>query len=353
MKDTHAPYGAAARRLCTQTLTRALLLVLLLSAFPAQHAAAARANALAPMSPGNVMVGAEDEYGVAKIRLVSYGTETARTVTYSLYYTDTQESEGPVTVTLDTPLTLSLSVKENDICTITFIISGFPDRQIVRKIVKGDCIADIPTPENDPLRVFLGWSLLPEADRFPDLSLPIETDMTLYARFHYHDFSEYDHDAEGHWRVCRCSDNAVGEKAAHEFCRTESPEYLVSPADCTHAAVYRYSCFCGAVSDMTFESFTAVAKGHTEETKDNKIICSECGAYLRDLPPEEDKGTPSGEEETPPHGNTENNSADNSSHTENETPAPKSLPSIAAVSIIAGLLLAAILTIWIAIRRNG
>lgn len=104
MKDTHAPYGAAARRLCTQTLTRALLLVLLLSAFPAQHAAAARANALAPMSPGNVMVGAEDEYGVAKIRLVSYGTETARTVTYSLYYTDTQESEGPVTVTLDTPI---------------------------------------------------------------------------------------------------------------------------------------------------------------------------------------------------------------------------------------------------------
>ncbi len=104
MKDIHAPFDAAARHVCPQMLTRTLLFVLLLCAFPMRHAAASRANALAPMSPGNVMVGADDEYGEAKIRLVSYGAETATTVTYSLYYTDTQETEGPVTVTLDTPI---------------------------------------------------------------------------------------------------------------------------------------------------------------------------------------------------------------------------------------------------------
>ena len=97
MEKRHTPLRPTLRHV----LPRVLLCVLL-CALPARLSAAV--NALAPLSPGNVMAAAGSASAEASVRIDSYGSAEARTVTYSLYYTDTGETVGPVTVTLDTPV---------------------------------------------------------------------------------------------------------------------------------------------------------------------------------------------------------------------------------------------------------
>lgn len=284
-----------------------------------------------------------------------------------------------------TPVTFTLAVKETELCTIEFIIAGIPDRHIFVKIEKGEIPVNYipPDPENDRARVFLGWSKLPNENISPDFSLPVENDMILYAYFHYHNYSVYSYNSDSHWKECECGQTSPDGKTPHELYADESPECLVAAADCTHPAVYRYSCSCGFHSDKTFESIYSPAKGHTEKTKGNEIICADCGIHIRDIQPigggddssdgdgraPDDPPLPpntgeDGQEDVPPDrgaGKNHDGGSDSPFHSEsgNETgdsdlhPASYTheLPPIAAVSIIAGLLLAAVLTVVIAIHR--
>ncbi|MCM1395836.1 MAG: hypothetical protein NC132_07020, partial [Corallococcus sp.] len=89
--------------------------------------------------------------------------------------------------------------------------------------------------------------------------------------------------------VDRLTDHVYDKEVAAE-------QYLVSAADCTHAAIYRKSCSCGAVSTATFTSGTAsghkatahpaVSPVHTATTLTNGNTaywsCDTCGKVFSD-----------------------------------------------------------------------
>lgn len=61
-------------------------------------------NAVAPMTAGNVFVKLGDADAVAPVKLTNWGDTEAFSITYVLYYMDTQQSDEPVTLTFDSPM---------------------------------------------------------------------------------------------------------------------------------------------------------------------------------------------------------------------------------------------------------
>ena len=61
-------------------------------------------NSVAPMTAGYVFMLPGDAVVMAQINLTNWGDTRVTSFTYTLYYMDSKESEGPVTVALDTPL---------------------------------------------------------------------------------------------------------------------------------------------------------------------------------------------------------------------------------------------------------
>ena len=69
------------------------------------------------MTAGYVFMLPGDAEVMAQINLTSWGDTRVTSFTYTLYYMDSKESEGPMTVALDTPLedgetrTMGLAIK--------------------------------------------------------------------------------------------------------------------------------------------------------------------------------------------------------------------------------------------------
>ena len=61
-------------------------------------------NSVAPMTAGYVFMLPGDAEVMAQINLTNWGDTRVTSFTYTLYYMDSKESEGPMTVALDTPL---------------------------------------------------------------------------------------------------------------------------------------------------------------------------------------------------------------------------------------------------------
>lgn len=95
-----------------------------------------------------------------------------------------------------------------------------------------------------------------------------------------HDWpATWKNDSDSHWRTCKRQGCGEVEKRAHSYDQQkETAEYRVSDATCTKAAVYNYSCVCGAKGTDTFESTTDTAKGHElEYVPANAATCGVAG----------------------------------------------------------------------------
>ena len=108
---------------------------------------------------------------------------------------------------------------------------------------------------------------------------------------HEHVWSEaWSKDATHHWHDCTAAgcDAANADKngyAAHNYNKkVTTKDYLKTAANCTDAAVYYYSCECGAIGTKTFTDGTAL--GHTPSTVWSKDathhwhVCTTCNAEL-------------------------------------------------------------------------
>ena len=117
-----------------------------------------------------------------------------------------------------------------------------------------------------------------------------------------HDVSgaEWEHNDSEHWQTCvrceekvgkaahtggnaTCTSEAVcevcgasyGELAAHSYTEQNTDsQYLKSAATCTQAAVYYYSCECGAKGSETFEYGELAAHSYTEQNTDSQYLKS-------------------------------------------------------------------------------
>lgn len=108
---------------------------------------------------------------------------------------------------------------------------------------------------------------------------------------HEHVWSEaWSKDATHHWHDCTAAgcDAANADKngyAAHNYNKkVTTKDYLKTAANCTDAAVYYYSCECGAIGTKTFTDGTAL--GHNPSTEWSKDathhwhVCTTCNAEL-------------------------------------------------------------------------
>ena len=125
---------------------------------------------------------------------------------------------------------------------------------------------------------------------------------------HEHVWSEaWSKDATHHWHDCTatgCDVTANADKngyAAHNYNqKVTTKDYLKTAANCTDAAVYYYSCECGAIGTKTFTEGTAL--GHTPSTEWSKDathhwhVCTTCNAELNK---EAHKPGPAATETTP------------------------------------------------------
>lgn len=124
---------------------------------------------------------------------------------------------------------------------------------------------------------------------------------------HEHVWSEaWSKDATHHWHDCTAAgcDAANADKngyAAHNYNKkVTTKDYLKTAANCTDAAVYYYSCECGAIGTKTFTDGTAL--GHTpstvwsEDATHHWHVCTTCNAELNKeahkLGPEATETTP-------------------------------------------------------------
>ena len=113
-------------------------------------------------------------------------------------------------------------------------------------------------------------------------------------------------DATHHWHDCTAAgcDAANADKngyAAHNYNKkVTTKDYLKTAANCTDAAVYYYSCECGAIGTETFTNGTAL--GHNPSTEWSKDathhwhVCTTCNAELNK---EAHKPGPAATETTP------------------------------------------------------
>lgn len=108
---------------------------------------------------------------------------------------------------------------------------------------------------------------------------------------HEHVWSEaWSKDATHHWHDCTAAgcDAANADKngyAAHNYNKkVTTKDYLKTAANCTDAAVYYYSCECGAIGTKTFTDGTAL--GHTPSTEWSKDetnhwhVCTVCNVEM-------------------------------------------------------------------------
>ncbi len=108
---------------------------------------------------------------------------------------------------------------------------------------------------------------------------------------HEHVWSDaWSKDATHHWHECTAAgcDAANADKdgyAAHNYNKkVTTKDYLKTAANCTDAAVYYYSCECGAIGTKTFTDGTAL--GHNPSTEWSKDathhwhVCIVCNAEL-------------------------------------------------------------------------
>lgn len=108
---------------------------------------------------------------------------------------------------------------------------------------------------------------------------------------HEHVWSDaWSKDATHHWHECTAAgcDAANADKdgyAAHNYNKkVTTKDYLKTAANCTDAAVYYYSCECGAIGTKTFTDGTAL--GHNPSTEWSKDathhwhVCTTCNAEL-------------------------------------------------------------------------
>ncbi len=113
---------------------------------------------------------------------------------------------------------------------------------------------------------------------------------------HLYDENVYERDNTSHWHLClRCT--KPSEEVSHSYNQSStSSSYLKSSATCTQAAVYYYSCLCGAEGTNTFTSGSALGHNLTKHEAvaptcgtDGNIAywsCSRCGKNFSD-----EKGT--------------------------------------------------------------
>ena len=94
MKSLFKPFKSMKRSKILLSLT-----LLLLSA-----ACCWAKNSVAPMTVGNVFMKLNDVDGTVGVKLTNWGDTEVSNITYTLYYMDSAESEGPFTFTFDTPL---------------------------------------------------------------------------------------------------------------------------------------------------------------------------------------------------------------------------------------------------------
>lgn len=125
---------------------------------------------------------------------------------------------------------------------------------------------------------------------------------------HEHVWSDaWSKDATHHWHDCTaagCDVTVNADKngyAAHNYNKkVTTKDYLKTAANCTDAAVYYYSCECGAIGTKTFTDGTAL--GHTPSTVWSKDathhwhVCTTCNAELNK---EAHKPGPAATETTP------------------------------------------------------
>ena len=149
-------------------------------------------------------------------------------------------------------------------------------------------------PETPSGKHFVGWATESADGDLFDFNTALAEDITLYAKFADHDFSEFvSKDATSHTYKCECGEQNT---ESHTFAETVTEAALKTAATCTEDAVYYKSCACGALSDDTFVD-TGSAKGHNvngavktnaveatcEETGIKEYYkCPDCGVYFED-----------------------------------------------------------------------
>lgn len=69
-------------------------------------------NIVAPMTAGNLFLKISDTQSTAPIKLTNYGDGEVTSITYTLYYMDSKQTEGPLTLSLAQPL------NEGNTCTV-------------------------------------------------------------------------------------------------------------------------------------------------------------------------------------------------------------------------------------------
>lgn len=108
---------------------------------------------------------------------------------------------------------------------------------------------------------------------------------------HEHVWSDaWSKDATHHWHDCTAAgcDAANADKngyAAHNYNKkVTTKDYLKTAANCTDAAVYYYSCECGAIGTKTFTDGTALGHNPSTEWSKDAIhhwhVCTTCNAEL-------------------------------------------------------------------------
>lgn len=129
--------------------------------------------------------------------------------------------------------------------------------------------------------------------------------------YHEHSYGA-SHDNSQHWLECFCGDRieisphtttgsaTCTQRTVCDVCNTEygdclphtydqqviTPEYLQTEATCKSAAIYYYSCECGAIGERTFYSGKLA-----EHSYDDTGICTVCGEIIETEPPLDDDQT--------------------------------------------------------------
>lgn len=135
----------------------------------------------------------------------------------------------------------------------------------------------------------------------------------VLSKTYYHEHSYgASHDNSQHWLECFCGDRieisphtttgsaTCTQRTVCNVCNTEygdclphtydqqviTPEYLQTEATCKSAAIYYYSCECGAIGERTFYSSKLA-----EHSYDDTGICTVCGEIIETKPPLDDDQT--------------------------------------------------------------
>ncbi|MCQ2741998.1 MAG: InlB B-repeat-containing protein [Bacilli bacterium] len=148
-----------------------------------------------------------------------------------------------------------------------------------------------PTAPSKEGNHFCGWYTEPEFTNKYEFGNPLTSDVSLYAKFEPHAYTEHCHDENEHWDACECGEKTnVGVHVYDQEAANE--EFYAAPATCMHGKEYYKSCVCGAKGSETFmvgekdptvhvpgastkENMTAPGC-ETDGGYDNVVRCEEC-----------------------------------------------------------------------------